>query len=246
MRAARNGHTETVTALLAAPDVEVNSADGTGYTALMRAAVEGYIEAVTALLAAPSLDVNAADGFGTTALMLAAEEGHTRTVRALLAAPGLDVNAATGLGWTALMRAAVGGHTETVWALLATPGLDVNTATDAGVTALMLSATRGHTATVRALLATLQLALAPRHSCTFYRASRVVRRLVGVRRRALSSRSPASPPSLATGPPSPRSHSLPVQRSRTLPYMVSPARTSGPTFEVHRRSEMFDDADMRI
>ena len=168
------------------------------------------------------------DEVGRTELMDAAVGGHTDTVTALLAAPGIDVNAANGLGWTALMRAAVGGHTETVWALLATPGLDVNTATDAGVTALMLSATRGHTATVRALLATLQLALAPRHSCTFYRASRVVRRLAGVRRRALSSRSPASPPSLATGPPSPRSHSLPVeplqvqffQRSRTLPYSI--------------------------
>ena len=122
-----------------------------------------------------------AAGFGTTALMLAAEEGHTHTVKTLLSAPGLDVNAATGLGWTALMRAAIGGHTDTVRALLATPGLDVNTATDAGVTALMLSATRGHTDTVRVLLATRQLALPPRHACTFYRSSRSIRWFVGVR-----------------------------------------------------------------
>ena len=95
-----------VTALLAAPDVDVNAADRDAWTALMRAASRGHTETVTALLAAPGLNVNAADIYGQyTALMWAADMGHTQMVRALLAAPGLDVNAADRNGRTALALA---------------------------------------------------------------------------------------------------------------------------------------------
>ena len=126
--AAEEGNTEAVRALLATPGVDVNAANGYGYTALVLAAGRGHAETVTALLAAPGLDVNAADGDGYTALMRAAARGHAGTVTALLAAPGLDVNAATGAGYTALVMAAARGHAETVTALLATPGLDMNAA----------------------------------------------------------------------------------------------------------------------
>ena len=76
MHAAAGGHTETVTALLAAPGLEVNAANGLGGTALMHAAVEGHTETVTALLAASGLEVNAAGGDGRTALMLAEGQGY--------------------------------------------------------------------------------------------------------------------------------------------------------------------------
>ena len=153
LHAAAEGHTEAVTALLAAPGLDVNAVDDAGYTALMWAASGGYTETVTALLAAPGLDVNAVDGAGYTALIWAASGGYTETVAALLAAPGLDVNAASGDGGTALMKAAARGHTETVAALLPAPGLDVNAATGDGWTSLMWAVRGGYTETVTVLLA---------------------------------------------------------------------------------------------
>ena len=105
MRAANGGHTDRVTALLAAPGLNMNAATVTGRTALMWAVVGGHAETVTALLASPGLNVNV-DRYGQTALMQAVEGGHAETVTALLAAPGLDVNATDRAGWTELMRAA--------------------------------------------------------------------------------------------------------------------------------------------
>ena len=52
MRSANGGHTDRVTALLAAPGLDVNAADVDGQTAFMRAADGGHAEIVTALLAA--------------------------------------------------------------------------------------------------------------------------------------------------------------------------------------------------
>ena len=85
MIAAHKGHTEMVTALLAAPGLDVNAARGDGSTALMHAARGGYLETVTALLAAPGLDVNAATGDGTTALALAEGQGHVEIASLLRA-----------------------------------------------------------------------------------------------------------------------------------------------------------------
>ena len=63
MWAVGGGHAETVTALLAAPGLNVN-VDRYGQTALMQAVEGGHAETVTALLAAPGLDVNATDRAG--------------------------------------------------------------------------------------------------------------------------------------------------------------------------------------
>ena len=65
-----------VTALLAAPGLEVNAAAGNGTTALMEAAREGHTETVTVLLASPGLDVHVLNSAGRTALTLADEQGH--------------------------------------------------------------------------------------------------------------------------------------------------------------------------
>ena len=56
--ASDEGYTEAVEVLLAAPGIRVNSAGGTGWTAINRAAGQGHIEIVRALLAAPYIDVN--------------------------------------------------------------------------------------------------------------------------------------------------------------------------------------------
>ena len=76
-----------VTALLAAPGLDVNAANERGYTALMMAALIGHSDTVTVLLAAPGLDVNAANGRGDTALALAEGHGHVEIASLLRARP---------------------------------------------------------------------------------------------------------------------------------------------------------------
>jgi ankyrin repeat protein len=82
LRAARVGNADTVRALLASPNVDVNGTDEHGNTPLIEAARFGHDEVVTALLIAKA-EVKAKNDEGKTALMLAAEGGHDQTVRAL-------------------------------------------------------------------------------------------------------------------------------------------------------------------
>ena len=82
LRAARAGNADTVRALLASPNVDVNGIDEHGNTPLIEAARFGHDEVVTALLIAKA-DMNAKNDEGKTALMLAAEGGHDETVRML-------------------------------------------------------------------------------------------------------------------------------------------------------------------
>lgn len=82
LRAARAGNADTVRALLASPNVDVNAIDEHGNTPLIEAARFGHDEVVTALLIAKA-DVKTKNDEGKTALMLAAEGGHDETVRVL-------------------------------------------------------------------------------------------------------------------------------------------------------------------
>merc|ERR1712129_184919 len=74
MCAAKAGFTETVTALLAAPGLDVNAGSSEGWTALKLAVLKSHTETVTALLlvATPGLDVNAACAVHTTTRVLGA------------------------------------------------------------------------------------------------------------------------------------------------------------------------------
>ena len=165
MRAAFEGHTETVALLATVPGLDVDAVEGDGYTALTMAARKGHTDTVAALLAIPGLDVNTVDGAGYTALMMAALEGHTGTVAVLLAAaPGLKLNMVDQEGDTALMTAASKGHTDTVMALVAASHsaledrwIDLNAANPHGYTALIWAAIGGHMETVVALLALPEL-----------------------------------------------------------------------------------------
>ena len=56
--ASREGHTEAIKALLIAPDIDVNVADGNGCTALIEASNEGHAETVKLLLTVSGIDVN--------------------------------------------------------------------------------------------------------------------------------------------------------------------------------------------
>jgi len=82
LRAARAGNADTVRALLASPNVDVNGVDEHGSTPLIEAARFGHDDVVTALLIAKA-DVKVKNDEGKTALMLAAEGGHDETVRIL-------------------------------------------------------------------------------------------------------------------------------------------------------------------
>ena len=82
LRAARAGNADTVRALLASPNVDVNGIDEHGNTPLIEAARFGHDEVVTALLTAKA-DMKVKNDEGKTALMLAAELGHDETVRML-------------------------------------------------------------------------------------------------------------------------------------------------------------------
>src|SRR5687768_14464508 len=82
LRAARAGNADTVRALIASPNVDLNGIDEHGNTPLIEAARFGHDEVVTALLIAKA-DVAVKNNDGKTALMLAAEGGHDDTVRML-------------------------------------------------------------------------------------------------------------------------------------------------------------------
>ena len=82
LRAARAGNSDTVKALLASPNVDINGVDADGNTALIEAARFGHDDVVKALLIARA-DVNVKNKQGKTALMLASEGGHDECVRLL-------------------------------------------------------------------------------------------------------------------------------------------------------------------
>src|SRR5829696_124597 len=82
LQAARAGNADTVRALLASPNVDVNGVDEYGNTPLLEAARFGHDDVVTALLIAKA-DVKVKNNEGKTALMLAAENGHDESVRML-------------------------------------------------------------------------------------------------------------------------------------------------------------------
>jgi ankyrin repeat protein len=149
LAAARNGHHEIVTLLLAhgAPP---DSSDTQGETALYLAAEYGHDEVVAALLAAhAAVDGRAKGSF--TPLDAAAGNGHVPVVKRLIAA-GADVNARQLLGYTPLHSAADEGRAD-VARLLIEHGAIVDLPTDDGATALHGAAIHSHDGVVRVLTA---------------------------------------------------------------------------------------------
>jgi len=81
-RAVHAGSPDTVMALLASQNVDVNAVDEHGNTPLIEAARLGHDKVATALLLAHA-DPSIKNDEGKTALMLAAEGRHDETVRVL-------------------------------------------------------------------------------------------------------------------------------------------------------------------
>jgi ankyrin repeat protein len=149
MIASREGHTETVKALLE-KGADVNATNKNGNTALILASQLDHTETVKALLE-KGADVNATNMAGETPLIWASLKGHTEIVKALLE-KGAEVNAKAKNGWTALIYASANGHTEMVKALLE-KGAEVNAKTKNGRTALMIASGKGYTKIVKLLKA---------------------------------------------------------------------------------------------
>ena len=113
--AAKRGHTEVGTMLLAAY-ADVNQADENGNTPLILACEEGHTEFVTKLLGA-NADVHKANIDGRTALHLASKEGHVDIVKTLIYKNAV-VYQADHLGVTPLHLASFNDNVETITALV--------------------------------------------------------------------------------------------------------------------------------
>ena len=155
-RAAREGRSGMVRALVESGKADVNHAAPNGELPLVLAIYTGEGDCVEALLAADGIDTTIASSSfcDRTPLTAAAMMSETDLVRRFLAVDGVAVNwAESGSGYTALMYAAQDGHAGCVRALLRAAGIDANFTNVDGETALSLAACYGHRDCVHLLLA---------------------------------------------------------------------------------------------
>jgi ankyrin repeat protein len=105
--AAEYGQTSIVNNLLKSDsEIDINSVNKDGDSALILAAKHGHIDIVKALLKAPEIKVNIQGKSKNTALIRAAYNNHITIVIALLKMPGINLNLVGTQGETALFRAA--------------------------------------------------------------------------------------------------------------------------------------------
>ncbi len=118
------------------PDLDIDTPDPDGYTAVMLAAMRGHSDTTWQLLDL-GVNVNAVHAAsGQTALLFAASAGHAETVRILLSGDA-NVRIADARGYTALHAAAVGGHFDVVAIICEGYSAHIKDAVDAeGETAL--------------------------------------------------------------------------------------------------------------
>ncbi|CAH0020734.1 unnamed protein product [Clonostachys rhizophaga] len=149
MSAARSGKLDSIASLFEKEQVNANSMDGDGYTALLFAAEAGQ-DAAVKLLIELGAEIEAKNSSGETSLWLAAHYGHGMVVQTLLES-GADPNSADELGQTPISAAAEGGHLQAVSSLLARDA-DIDTKTCHGKNALVFAAESGNDAVMRTLL----------------------------------------------------------------------------------------------
>ena len=117
VKAAENGNLSVVEALLASGDVNVDSKDREGWTALSKACHHGYVNLVQYLLKHSASPAHR-NHRSWTPLHLAAEGGHTQIVQILLATNACEVDVRTDEGETPSSIARKYGHTDTLGVLL--------------------------------------------------------------------------------------------------------------------------------
>ena len=149
VEAARAADTDAVRVLLER-DVDVNTAETDGTTALHWAAYKGDLETAQLLLGAGA-EAEAANRYGVTPLVLAAGRGNAPIVETLLDA-GADPNTTLPEGETVLMTAARTGNVDVLRLLLAR-GAELQTRESwRGQTALHWAAAENHPAAIHALI----------------------------------------------------------------------------------------------
>ena len=104
-RVAGWGQPITFISLLKDNEVDLDSTDELGWSALHFAAANGYSHVVAYLLKSRAL-ASTADISGRQAIWYAAQNGHSEVVKLLSSAPGIDVSAADCQGRTPLHAAA--------------------------------------------------------------------------------------------------------------------------------------------
>jgi hypothetical protein len=106
-------------------DINVNSKDDGGWTALHWACTNNYDRIVAMLLAHPDIDVNQKTHSRITPFWLACRKGNTLCVRSLLKDERVLVNEPSNYRYTSLYWAAYFGYLETIKWLIAS-GREVN------------------------------------------------------------------------------------------------------------------------
>ena len=152
--ASKNSYIGIVKHLLAANNVNVNSQNGGGFTALM---LVSNLDVLQQLLAVKGIDVNARGINDCTALMFASQRGFVTLVKKMVLVDGIIVNAQNRYGFTALMMAVYYGKGSVVRLLLAIHDVDINLKDIDGNTALMIAAENGHMDIVKILVRRLKI-----------------------------------------------------------------------------------------
>jgi ankyrin repeat protein len=101
--AARRGDVAEIQQFIQDPQVDINTQNGKGFSALILATYDNHIEAAKALIDAGA-DLNLQDASGNSALMGVSFKGYADIAR-LLIERGADINLTNGNGGTALMFA---------------------------------------------------------------------------------------------------------------------------------------------
>ncbi|VUC25990.1 unnamed protein product [Clonostachys rosea] len=146
--AAKSGRLDSIASLVEKEQVNVNSADEDGYTALLFAAEAGQ-DAAVRLLVELGAEVESKNSSGESPLWLAAHYGHGAVVQTLLEI-GADPDSADELGQTPVAAAAEGGHLQAVESLLARDA-DIGIKTCYGKNILMFAADGRNDAVMRVL-----------------------------------------------------------------------------------------------
>jgi ankyrin repeat protein len=142
--ASLSGHEDLVEKLIALAEVQVNSLDAWGRSALIWAVSEGHETIVQLLLVHSAIQVNRWDDFKVWPLMYAAQGGHEGIVKLLLTHRHIQVNQAREDGLSPLMEAARNGRQGIVKILLEHPASQPKSVDIWGLSAMMHAASWVH------------------------------------------------------------------------------------------------------
>jgi ankyrin repeat protein len=113
MCAANKGHVHVVEYLRGRQDIDIDTRNEKGLTALDEACGNGHLEMVKLLVAAGA-EVNSQDSYDWGPLVSAAARGHLQVVKYLVEKAGADVRWADPDGQRAFVYAASRGHSDVV------------------------------------------------------------------------------------------------------------------------------------